>query len=204
MNTGAPNREHVQDSPDGKEIDYGASKSVLAIPHKRDGAEPLDSRIFCLLFLIFTNPAFSETASFYSSILGLSHFHLNVIYVKLIFFNCSLFTVLLLLTVKQALDYIDERMLLLITLFIELLAIILLMGLAFSWDQVEAIQYYILLVYLCLGFPFMSCPLGNSIVSKISDPLHSRLFLRFVHFGTIAGRLGPSFILAKASLICYC
>ncbi|CAB4042123.1 Hypothetical predicted protein [Paramuricea clavata] len=53
-----------------------------------------DSRMFCLLFLIFTNMGFSSTSTFYAPILALDYLHLKLIHTKLIFLNCTIFTLL--------------------------------------------------------------------------------------------------------------
>ena len=114
-------------------------------------------------------------SAFYVPVLGVDHLHLKVIDVKLIFLNCSMFALFLFLSVNQAVQYVDERKLLLIPLLMDISGILLLMYLAFFWDQVDDIQYYVLLIYLCLSVPYLSYPLGNSIVSKFSKPENAAL-----------------------------
>ena len=167
-----------------------------------------DLRISCLQFLTFSNVVFTEMSAFYTPVLGIDHLHLKVIHVKLIFMNCSIFALFLFLSINQAVQYVDERKLLLIPLFMDITGIILLMYLAFFWDQVDDIQYYILLIYLCLSVPYLSYPLGNSIVSKFSKSENAAFIQGFsyaiVHFASIAGRIGVSFVLTKASLTNCC
>jgi hypothetical protein len=45
--------------------------------------------------LTFASESFLSTATFYVPVLALNHFHLELIYVKLLFLNCTLFTLLL-------------------------------------------------------------------------------------------------------------
>jgi hypothetical protein len=61
-----------------------------------------NSRILCLLYLTFASESFSSTATFYVPVLGLNHFHLELIYVKLLFLNCTLFTVLVFILFSDA------------------------------------------------------------------------------------------------------
>ena len=46
-----------------------------------------DSRVVCLLFLIFSSEVFSCTSTLYVPILALDHFHLQLIHTKLLFLN---------------------------------------------------------------------------------------------------------------------
>ncbi|XP_028418368.1 SPX domain-containing membrane protein OsI_32082-like [Dendronephthya gigantea] len=69
----------------------------------------LDSRILTLLFLIFCSEVFSSTATFYVPIFGMDHFHLHLIHIKLLFLNCTLFTLLVFLSFYVASEYASER-----------------------------------------------------------------------------------------------
>jgi MFS family permease len=169
----------------------------------------LESRIFCLFFLIFTSEVFSSTATFYAPVLALDHFHLQVIHVKLLFLNCTLFTLLLFICLHIASKYVHERKLFALALLLEIIAISFLTSLAISWNQVTSnVQYYILLIYVCLGMPYFANPFGNSILSKIAGPKNATfvqgLSLATVHSAIAICRVVVSFAFTKTSLICYC
>ncbi len=168
----------------------------------------LDSRIFGLFFLIFSSEVFSSTATFYAPILALDHFHLQVIHVKLLFLNCTLFTLLLFICLHLASEYVEERRLFALALLMEIIAILFLTSLAFFWNQVTEVQYYILLIYICVGMPYFANPYGNSILSKITDSKNATLVqglsLATVHSAIAICRVVVSFAFTKTSLICYC
>ena len=52
-----------------------------------------DTRIVFLLLLILSSESLSSTATFYVPLLALDHFHLQLIYTKLLFLNCTIFTI---------------------------------------------------------------------------------------------------------------
>ena len=167
-----------------------------------------DPRVSCLLFLSFSDVAFSEMSVFYVPILAIDHLHLSLIHVKLIFLNCAILTIFLFLAVNHAVEYVDERKLVLIPMFMDICGILLLVYLAFSWNQVEDNQNYILFIYLGLSMPYLAYPLGNSIVTKCSDPKNAAFIQGFsyaiVHVAYIAGRVGISYVFTKTTLIYYC
>ena len=167
-----------------------------------------DSRIFCLLFVIFSSEVFSSTSTFYAPILALDHLHLRLIHVKLLFLNCTLFTLTLFIVLHLASTYVEERKLLVLALSMEIIGISLLALLAFYWNDVSDIQYYILLLYVCLGMPYFANPYGNSILSKITNSKHATLVqgisLATVHSAIAICRVAVSFAFTKTSLIWYC
>jgi MFS family permease len=192
-------------------VDYeNRDDETLAAHSNPDGklSYLLDSRILCLLFLIFSSEVFSSTATFYAPILALDHFHLKEIHVKLLFLNCTLFTLLLFICLHLVSKYIEERKLFAFALLMEITAIIFLASLAFFWNQVTDVQYYVLLLYICLGMPYFANPYGNSILSKITDPKNATLVqgisLATVHSAIALCRVLVSFAFTKTSLLCYC
>jgi hypothetical protein len=68
----------------------------------------MEPSILCLLYLTFASESFSSAATFYVPVLAFNHFHLELIYVKLLFPNCTLFTLLLFILFSLASDYFDE------------------------------------------------------------------------------------------------
>lgn len=167
-----------------------------------------DSRIFCLYFLIFSNEVFSSTSTFYVPVLGLDHFHLQVIHVKLLFLNSTIFTLLVFLCFYFASEYADERKLFLFALFLQITAISFLTSLAFSWDKQADVHYYTLLFYICLGMPYFAYPFGNSILSKVTSPQNASfvqgLSYATVHSAIVISRILVSSVVTETSLICYC
>ena len=166
-----------------------------------------DSRVVCLLFLVFSSEVFSCTSTFYVPILALDHFHLQLIHTKLLFLNCTIFTCLVFICLYLASEYVDERKLVVVSLILQIIAIASLTFLALSWDQVKDIQYYILLLYICLGMPYFLYPFGNSLLSKVTDPRNAT-FVQGVsyaslHFGIVLTRISISFVFTRISLICY-
>jgi len=79
--------------------------------------------------------------------------------------------------------------------------------LAFSWDQVTDVQWYFLLLYICFGMPYFAFPLGNSILSKITNPRNATfiqgLSYGCIHAAIIVSRVVVSFVFTKANLLCY-
>jgi MFS family permease len=167
-----------------------------------------DSRVFCLLFLVFCSEALSSTSTFLVPVLASDHFHLQLIDIKLLFLNCTLFTLLVLICIHHALRYIEERKLFVVALLMQIIALSFLTSLAFSWNQVTDVQWYIMLLYICLGMPYFAFPLANSILSKIIDPRNAT-FIQGLSFGTlesaiVINRVVISFVFTKMSLLCYC
>ena len=167
-----------------------------------------DPRIFCLFFLIFCSEAFSSTSTFYVPILALDHFHLQLFHIKLVFLNCTLFTMLVFICLHLASEYVEERKLFVFALLMQIIAISFLTSLAFSWDQVTSVQYYILLIYVCLGMPYFAYPFANSILSKITDAQNATfiqgLSYATLHLAIVISRIGVSFVFTKMSLLFYC
>ena len=204
------NRYLVLTSSDeeNKESKDGDRKLIDSNAREMPTAGLRDPRVSCLLFLSFSDVAFSEISIFYVPMLGMDHLHLNLVHVKLIFLNCAIFILFSFLALNHAVKYVDERKLLLIPLFMDIFGILLLMYLAFFWNQVEDIQYYILFIYLCLSMPYLAYPLGNSIVTKCSDSKNAAFIQGFsfaiIHVAYIAGQVGISYVFTKIALIYYC
>ena len=167
----------------------------------------LDSRLFCLIFLVFSSEVFSSTSTFYVPVLALDHFHLELIHIKLLFLNCTLFTLMIFVCIYLASNHVEDRKLVVAALSMQIPAITFLVYLAFSWDQVTAIQWYILLLYICFGMPYFAFPLANSMLSKMTPPQNAT-FVQGLSFGTLHGaivisRVVVSFVFTKTSLLWY-
>ena len=166
-----------------------------------------DSRVFCLLFVVFSSEYFSSTSTFYVPILGLDHFHLQPLHIKLLFLNCTIFTLLVFTILYLASEYIDERKILLIAMFVQVAAISFLIALAFIWDKEMERQYYLLQVYICLGMPYFTYPFANSMLSKITDRRNASfiqgLSYAAMHCAIVISRVIVSFVFSKTSLIVY-
>ena len=203
----------VQNSSDDE-----ANKTSKDINQRRTLSEPSlrmvrssvlgDMRIFCLLFLIFSSDAFSSTSTFYVPILALDHFHLQLIHTKLLFLNCTLFTLMLFICIYLASQYFEEQKLIIAAFFMQIIAISFLTFLAFSWNQVNDFQWYFLLLYICFGMPYFAYPLGNSILSKITDS-ENATFIQGLSYGAmqsaiVISRVIISFVFTKTSLLLYC
>ena len=167
-----------------------------------------NSRIFCLLYLTFASEFFSSTATFYVPVLALNHFHLELIYVKLLFLNCTLFTLLVFILFSLASDYFDERKLFLLALSLQIAAISVLTSIGFSWNNITSAQNYMLLLYICLGMPYFAFPFSNSILSKITDARNASFYQGMsyaaLQSGILISRVAVSFVNTKESLIIYC
>ena len=167
-----------------------------------------DPRVFLLLFLIFSSEVFTSTATFYTPILALDHFHLQLVHIKLLFLNCTIFTILMFICLYIASHYVDERKLCVVCLWLQAVSIIFFTVLAFSWDRITDIQYYFLLLYVCFGMPYFLYPFGNSLLSKITNPQNAT-FIQGVSYATshsaiMICRVSISFVYTKISLVCYC
>jgi MFS family permease len=167
-----------------------------------------NTKICCLFFLIFCSDAFSSTSTFYVPVLALDHFHLHVIHIKLLFLNCTLFTLMVFTSIYLASHYVEERKLLLIALFLQIIAISFLTYLAFSWNEITDVQWFMLLPYICFGMPYFAYPLGTSILSKMTDPRNAT-FIQGLTYGVmqsaiVISRVLISFVFTKTSLLLYC
>jgi hypothetical protein len=116
-------------------------------------------------------------------VLALNHFHLELIYVKLLFLNCTLFTLLLFILFSLASDYFDERKLFLVALWMKIAAISGLTSIGCDWNHITSAQNYMLLLYICLGMPYFAFPFSNSILSKITDAPNASFYLRSFSIG---------------------
>ena len=167
-----------------------------------------DSRIVFLLFLLLCSESLSSTATFYVPLLALDHFLLQLIHTKLLFLNCTMFTILVFICLYIASECWEERKIFAVSFILQIIAISFLTFLAFSWDQVTTIQYYILLLYICFGMPYFLYPFGNSLLSKITDPRNATLVqgvsYATIHSAIVISRVLISFVFTKISLICYC
>ena len=166
-----------------------------------------DSRLFCLLFFFFSSEIFSSTSTFYVPVLALDHFHLQLIHTKLLFLNCTLFTLVLFICIYLVSQYVEERKLIVAALFMQIIGISFLIYLAFSWDQVTDVQWYLLLLYICFGMPYFAYPLGNSILSKITDPRNATFIQGLcyggLHVAIVVSRVVVSFVFTKPNLLWY-
>ena len=140
--------------------------------------------------------------------LALDHFHLQLIHTNLLFLNCTIFTILVFVCLYLASQYVDERMLILLSLILQIIAISFLTFLALSWDQMTDIQYYILVLYICFGMPYFLYPFGTSLLSKVTDSRNTTfvqgLSYATLHLAILLTRVTISFVFTKISLICYC
>ena len=188
----------------------GKTLSELSEPISRAKLSAIfsDVRISCVLFLSFCSEAFSSTATFFTPLLALDHFHLHLIHTKLLFLNCTLFTTSMFIFIYLASAYVEERKLYFMALLIQIIAIAFLTYLAFSWEHVSSVQYYILLLYVCFGMPYFMYPLGNSLLSKFADPQYATFVqgvaVGALHFGIVVSRFVLSFVFTKTSLLYYC
>ena len=140
-------------------------------------------------------------------ILGLNHLHLQPLHIKMYFLNCTVFTLLVLTTLYLASGYMEERNGLFVALFLQITAISFLIALAFVWDKEVEMQYYLLLVYICIGMPYIAYPFANSLLSKITDPRNTSfiqgLCYAAMHCATVITRIAVSSVFSKTGLILY-
>ncbi|CAB3994127.1 major facilitator superfamily domain-containing 8 [Paramuricea clavata] len=194
--------------PEDDRIKPSGHRTVVDLDDESKTKIEWNSRIFCLLYLTFASEFFSSTATFYVPVLALNHFHLELIYVKLLFLNCTLFTVLVFILFSLASDYFDERKLFLVALLMQIAAISVLTWIGFSWDHITSAQNYMLLLYICLGMPYFAFPFGNSILSKITDARNASFYqgvsYASMQSGILISRVVVSFVNTKESLIIYC
>jgi hypothetical protein len=167
-----------------------------------------NSRILCLLYLTIASEVFASTATFNVPVLALNHFHLELIHVKLLFLNSTLFTLLLFILFSLASDYSDERKLFLLALSMQIAAILVLTSIGFTWNHITSAQNYMLLLYICLGMPYFSYPFSNSILSKITDARNASFYqgvsYAALQLGSLICRVAVSFVNTKESLIIHC
>ena len=138
----------------------------------------------------------------------LNHFHLELIHVKLLFLNSTLFTLLLFILFSLASDYSDERKLFLLALWMQIAAILVLTSIGFTWNHITSAQNYMLLLYICLGMPYFSYPFSNSILSKITDARNASFYqgvsYAALQLGSLICRVAVSFVNTKESLVIHC
>ncbi len=166
-----------------------------------------NSRVLCLFYLIFWNEVFSSTATFYTPLLALEVLHLKLIHVKFYFLNSSLMTLLLFIAMYIASHYFKEQKIFLFSMVLQISAISLLTSIAFTWNQVSYIHYYLLLLYVSLGMPYFAFSSGCSLMSKITNPRNAAFFqgtsFAIVHLSIVASRITASFIFTQTGMICF-
>jgi hypothetical protein len=210
--TGARNTEHnstLNEDEAHRRLDECGRKEKL--PDSNSKWKPnyalLDSRLFCLIFLAFSSEVFSSTSTFYVPVLALDHFHLELIHIKLLFLNCTLFTLMIFICIYLASSHVEDRKFVVAALSMQITAITFLVYFAFSWDQVTAIQWYILLLYICFGMPYFAFPLANSMLSKMTPPQNATfvqgLSYGCLHVAIVISRVVVSFVFTKTSLLWY-
>jgi hypothetical protein len=133
-------------------------------------------------------------------VLALNHFHLELIYVKLLFLNCTLFTLLVFILFLLASDYFDERKIFLLALSMQIAAILVLTSIGLTWNHITSAQNYILLLYICLGMPYFAFPFSNSILSKITDARNASRAKRVV----LSRHVLRSIAIGEPDLPCRC
>ena len=165
-------------------------------------------RILCLLFLVFSNEFLSSTATFYVPVLALNHFHLHLIHVKLLFLNCTAFTLLVFILFSLASKRLEERKLFVVALGMQIIAVALLTTIGFVWEHISFFQNYILLFYICCGMPYFAYPFSNAILSKITNPRNASFYQGLsyaaMQFGVVSSRVIISFIQTQEVLLIYC
>ena len=168
----------------------------------------LDIKVSCLLFLVFCSEVFSSTPTFYVPLLALDHFHLELVHTKLLFFNCTLFTLMAFLCLYIASDYIEERKLIVAALLMQAIALMFLTYMGFSWDRITNDHHYVLLLYICFGMPYLIYPLASSLLSKFTDPRNATFVqgvsYAMLHIAITVNRVLVSFVFGKTRLLLYC
>ena len=166
-----------------------------------------NARVLCLFYLIFWNEVFSSTATFYTPLLALDVFHLNLIHVKFYFLNSSLMTLLLFIAMYIASRHFKEQKIFFFSMVLQISAIVLLTAFAFTWDRVSSVHYYLLLLYVSLGMPYVAFSFGCSLMSKITDPRNAAFFqgtsFAAIQLSIVTSRVAASFTFTKTGLICY-
>ncbi|XP_028402646.1 SPX domain-containing membrane protein Os09g0521800-like [Dendronephthya gigantea] len=166
-----------------------------------------NSRVLCLFYLIFWNEVFSSTATFFTPLIAMEILHLRLIHVKFYFLNSSLATLLLFITMYIASNYLREKKIFLFSMLLQISAISLLVILAFTWDDVSSVHYYILLFYVMMGMPYFAFSAGCSLMSKITHPKNAAFYqgtsFAMVHLSIVASRVVAGYVFTRTGLICF-
>lgn len=164
-------------------------------------------KISCLLYLIFLTWFLTSVVTFYTPMLAMELFHLQQLHVTLLFGNGTLCLIVFYIALYIAADYFDERNLLVITVFLQVIPIIVLFIFSLFWRSVPQELSYLLIIYICFGISYSSYSVACSLLSKIADrdkaSFYQGLSITFLHVAGIAGRIIPSFIFSKIALILF-
>ena len=167
-----------------------------------------DPKVVCLLSLVFSSEIFSCTSTFYVPIFALDHFHLQLVHTELLFLNFTIFTSLVFICLYLVSKYVEERKLVVCSFFFQIIGILFLTFLTFSWDQTTDIRYYSSLLYICFSMPYFFYPFVNSLLCKVTDHRNATfiqgLSYASLHFGIAVTRFSIIFVFTKISLTYFC
>lgn len=189
------------DSDDGISL----SKSLVEL-----GCPP-PSMVFCLYYLICLSFFVYMVISFYVPLLAKYNLGLELIHVKLIYLNSSLFSLLLFLATPLILENICETTFLFVSIFSQIIPISSTFLLALSWNSpmsVEKKSYLVLCSMFFLSAQLLNSPVASCLLSKLtpvkSASFYQSLTYTAVHMGICLSRLAGGSTFGKMPMMHTC
>ena len=133
----------------------------------------LNSTVFCVFCLVFSNTLISITSSSILPLLGMELFHLKLIHVKLVFVVGMMFVLLAYVVTYIATAHFNERSILVLLMILQIPSIICLFIYAFVWTNVPFSLSYTLVIFACFGMPRVCFAVAGAVLSKITPIQHA-------------------------------
>ena len=196
--------EDDYDPPRSFVSDETSEKIVREVEEDNEESRaPLPPMVLCLYYQVFLSFFVYTAISFYVPLLMKFHLGLGLTFVKLIYLNSTLFTSVLFFSTHFILQYISEQMLLFLSVFSQLMPLLITFYFGLFWNNATSVNesYLLLCSMLILGAIFINTPLVSSLLSKITPAkkasFYQSLTYTAMHLGFFSSRLVAGATFAK-------
>jgi hypothetical protein len=175
-----------------------------------DREHPSMSTVICLYYLIFQSLFAYMIISFYVPLLARYHIGLGLAFVKLIYINSTLSSTVLFFAASLFLKNVSEHKLLFLTIFSEIIPLLITLYFGVFWSDVMPVNegYLLLLSMLFLSAQYLNTPLAASLLAKITPKrdasFYQSLAFAAMHLGFCVSRLVAGATFAKVPMIYTC
>ena len=194
----------VESDGDYEVSDETSEKIVEEVEEDSDeSGAPLPPMVLCLYYQVFLSFFVYTAISFYVPLLMKFHLGLGLKFVKLIYLNSTLFTSILFFSTHFILQYISEQLLLFLSVFSQLMPLLITFYFGLFWNNATSVNesYLLLCSMLILGSIFINTPLVSSLLSRITPAkkasFYQSLTYTAMHLGFCSSRLVAGATFAK-------
>ena len=127
-------------------------------------------RVVGLYYVIFLSLFVFVVVSFYIPLLAKYHLGLDLSFVKFLYLNSTLFTLILFIASAFMFQTISENKALLVLIFSQIIPISIAFYFGLSWYNTMSVNasYLLIISMLLLSVQFLNVPLASSLLSKIT------------------------------------